>query len=61
MYNNIEVTMIQFKEDVVYHGYYKMIAEINGMTVETNVVRKLDRWADQLKCSLHEVETRVIK
>lgn len=61
MYDNLEISMIQFREDPSYKGYYKMIAEINGITVESNVVRELDMWAKALKCELKEVETRVIK
>jgi len=61
MYDNLEISMIQFREDKKYNDFYQLFAEINGVTVESYSVHTLDRWAEKLKCSLHEVETRVIK
>jgi hypothetical protein len=61
MYNNLEISMVQFRVDKLYEDHYQMVAEINGITFESYVVKPLDKWAETLKCELKEVETRVIK
>jgi len=61
MYDNLAISMIQFREDKKYNDFYQLFAEINGITVESYTVHTLDRWAEILKCSLYDVKTRVIK
>ena len=61
MYNNLEISMAQFRADIQYEDYYKMVAEINGVTFESQIVKTLDKWAETLKCKLKDVETRIIE
>lgn len=59
MYENLDISMVQFNKDRIYEDQYQLRAEINGVTVESYVVKTLSAWAQTLKCDINEVKTRV--
>ena len=60
MYENIEVRNISFKNDI-REGYLILKLEVNGVTVNSDIVKTIKGWSDTLKQDENFIIARIVK